>query len=145
VIEMAMIGGAWTAHLYHNFGTLSPVKKADIIMLAADRINVFPLNNVPDTVVTLMDTTNVDTVFVAGRVVKWSSLTSAGCADWSRSLATARSPAPAIRRIYSAPAAGLNTTYFRLSACPRRRVPRRTRQRRSNHGSLGSLWSVSSG
>jgi cytosine/adenosine deaminase-related metal-dependent hydrolase len=50
-------------------------------MLAADRINVFPLNNVPDTVVTLMDTTNVDTVFVAGRVVKWSSLTSAGCAD----------------------------------------------------------------
>jgi 5-methylthioadenosine/S-adenosylhomocysteine deaminase len=50
--------------------------KADIIMLAADRINVFPLNNVPDTVVT-----NVDTVFVAGRVVKWSSLTSAGCAD----------------------------------------------------------------
>src|ERR1700751_5259857 len=32
---------------------------------------VFPLNNVPGTVVTLMDTSNVDTVFVAGKVVKW--------------------------------------------------------------------------
>ena len=40
-------------------------------MLAADRINVFPLNNVPGTVVTLMDTSNVDTVFVAGKVAKW--------------------------------------------------------------------------
>jgi 5-methylthioadenosine/S-adenosylhomocysteine deaminase len=40
-------------------------------MLAADLINVFPLNNVPGTVVTLMDTSNVDTVFIAGKVVKW--------------------------------------------------------------------------
>ena len=71
VIEMATIGGARAAHLDHKIGTLSPGKEADITMLAADRINVFPLNNVPGTVVTLMDTSNVDTVFVAGRVVKW--------------------------------------------------------------------------
>jgi cytosine/adenosine deaminase-related metal-dependent hydrolase len=71
VIEMATIAGARAAHLDHKIGTLSPGKEADIIMLAADRINVFPLNNVPGTVVTLMDTSNVDTVFVAGKVVKW--------------------------------------------------------------------------
>ena len=71
VIEMATIGGARAAHLDGKIGTLSPGKEADIVMLAADRINVFPLNNVPGTVVTLMDTSNVETVFVAGRVVKW--------------------------------------------------------------------------
>ena len=71
VIEIATIGGARAAHLDGKIGTLSPGKEADIVMLAADRINVFPLNNVPGTVVTLMDTSNVETVFVAGRVVKW--------------------------------------------------------------------------
>jgi 5-methylthioadenosine/S-adenosylhomocysteine deaminase len=71
VIEMATIGGARAAHLDGKIGTLSPGKEADIIMLAADRINVFPLNNVPGTVVTLMDTSNVETVFVAGKIVKW--------------------------------------------------------------------------
>jgi len=54
-----------------KIGTLSPGKEADIIILAADHINVFPLNNVPGTVVTLMDTSNVETVFVAGKIVKW--------------------------------------------------------------------------
>ena len=71
VIEMATIGGARTAHLDGKIGTLSPGKEADIIMLAADRINVFPLNNVPGTVVTMMDTSNVETVLVAGKIVKW--------------------------------------------------------------------------
>jgi hypothetical protein len=54
VIEMATIAGARAAHLDHKIGTLSPGKEADIIMLATDRINVFPLNNVPGTIVTLM-------------------------------------------------------------------------------------------
>src|SRR5262249_9223897 len=71
VIEMATIAGAKAAHLDHKIGTLTPGKEADIIMLAADRINVFPLNNVPGTVVILMDTSNVENVFVAGKVVKW--------------------------------------------------------------------------
>jgi 5-methylthioadenosine/S-adenosylhomocysteine deaminase len=71
VVEMATIGGARTAHLDHKIGTLSTGKEADIIMLAADRINVFPVNNVPGTIATLMDTSNVDTVLVAGKIVKW--------------------------------------------------------------------------
>ena len=58
-------------HLDSKIGTLTPGKEADIIMLATERINTFPLNNVPGTVVTLMDTSNVETVFVAGKVVKW--------------------------------------------------------------------------
>jgi cytosine/adenosine deaminase-related metal-dependent hydrolase len=70
-IELATIEGARVAHLDHKIGTLTPGKEADIIMLATDRINVFPLNNVPGTVVTLMDTSNVEHVFVAGKVRKW--------------------------------------------------------------------------
>jgi 5-methylthioadenosine/S-adenosylhomocysteine deaminase len=71
VIEMATIAGARDAHLDHKIGTLTPGKEADIIMLATDRINVFPLNNVPGAVVTLMDTSNVENVLVAGKIVKW--------------------------------------------------------------------------
>ena len=40
-------------------------------MLATDRINVFPMNNAPGTVVTLMDTSNVENVVIAGKVMKW--------------------------------------------------------------------------
>jgi len=71
VIGFATVAGARVAHLDSKVGTLTPGKEADIIMLATDRINTFPLNNVPGTVVTLMDTSNVENVFVAGKVVKW--------------------------------------------------------------------------
>lgn len=70
-IELATIAGARTAHLDGKIGTLAPGKEADILMLSTDRINVFPMNNVPGTVVTLMDTSNVENVFIAGKVMKW--------------------------------------------------------------------------
>jgi len=70
-IELATIEGARAAHLDSKIGTLTPGKEADIIMLATDRINVFPMNNVPGTVVTMMDTSNVENVFVAGQARKW--------------------------------------------------------------------------
>ena len=39
-------------------------------MLKADRINVLPLNDPLGAVVSVMDTGNVDSVFVAGRALK---------------------------------------------------------------------------
>jgi len=71
VIEFATIGGARVAHVDGKVGTLTPGKEADIILLGTERINTFPLNNVPGTVVTLMDTSNVEHVFIAGKVMKW--------------------------------------------------------------------------
>jgi 5-methylthioadenosine/S-adenosylhomocysteine deaminase len=71
VIEFATSEGARCAHLDSKIGTLTPGKEADIIMLATDRVNVFPLNNVPGAIVTLMDTSNVENVFIAGKVMKW--------------------------------------------------------------------------
>ena len=71
VIEFATVAGARVAHLDSKIGTLTPGKEADIILLATDRINTFPLNNVLGTVVTLMDTSNVEHVLIAGKVAKW--------------------------------------------------------------------------
>jgi len=71
VIEFATLDGAKVAHLDSKIGSLTPGKEADIVLLATDRINTFPLNNVPGTIVTLMDTSNVESVFVAGRLMKW--------------------------------------------------------------------------
>jgi 5-methylthioadenosine/S-adenosylhomocysteine deaminase len=70
VLEMATIQGARDCHLDQKIGTLTPGKEADIVMLRTDTINVAPLNNAAGAVVTLMDTSNVDTVFIAGNLVK---------------------------------------------------------------------------
>src|SRR5437899_6752067 len=70
VLEMATIEGARVSHLDHKVGTLTPGKEADIIMLRTDAINVAPLNNAPGAVVTLIDTSNVDTVLIAGKLMK---------------------------------------------------------------------------
>ena len=51
-------------------GSLTPGKDADIIMLRTDRINVLPINDPIGAVVWGMDTSNVDSVFIAGRAMK---------------------------------------------------------------------------
>ena len=71
VLEFATIAGARCANLDHKVGTLTPGKDADVVMLRADRIDVWPLNNAPGAVVNLMNPGHVETVFVAGKVRKW--------------------------------------------------------------------------
>ncbi len=57
-------------HLDKKVRSLTPGKEADI-MLAADAINVMPLNHAYGAVVLGMDTSNVATVLIGGRVKKW--------------------------------------------------------------------------
>jgi 5-methylthioadenosine/S-adenosylhomocysteine deaminase len=71
VLRFATINGAKDLRLDRKTGSLTPGKEADIIILDAEAINVAPLNNVPGAVVSLMDTSNVETVIVAGKVRKW--------------------------------------------------------------------------
>jgi cytosine/adenosine deaminase-related metal-dependent hydrolase len=71
VVEIATMGGAKVNHLDKKVGSLTPGKEADIIMLAADAINVIPLNHAYGAVVLGMDTSNVDSVFIGGKVKKW--------------------------------------------------------------------------
>lgn len=51
-------------------GTLTPGKQADLILLRTDRMNVTPLGDPATAIVTGMDTGNVDTVLIAGHVMK---------------------------------------------------------------------------
>jgi 5-methylthioadenosine/S-adenosylhomocysteine deaminase len=71
VLEFATIEGARCADLERKVGTLTPGKEADIVLLAADRINVWPLNNAPGAVVNVMNPGHVETVLIAGKVKKW--------------------------------------------------------------------------
>src|SRR6266850_1645553 len=71
VLRFATINGAKHLRLDKKTGSLTPGKEADIIILDATAPNVFPVNNVPGAVVSLMDRTNVETVIVAGKVRKW--------------------------------------------------------------------------
>jgi 5-methylthioadenosine/S-adenosylhomocysteine deaminase len=70
VLACATIEGARANGLDAKTGSLTPGKQADVIMLRTDRINVTPLNDPATAVVANMDTGNVDTVMIAGRVMK---------------------------------------------------------------------------
>ncbi len=72
VLEYATIEGARCMGLESRTGSLTPGKDADLVMLDAGRLNVWPLNNAPGCVVNLMNPANVKAVFVAGKVKKWN-------------------------------------------------------------------------
>ena len=70
VLAYATVEGARANGLDSKVGSLTPGKQADLIMLRTDRMNVTPLNDPATAVVVGMDTGNVDTVLIAGRVMK---------------------------------------------------------------------------
>src|SRR4051812_3125923 len=70
VLEFATVEGARANGLERKIGTLTPGKEADVILLRTDRLNVMPMNNAVGAVVTSMGPHNVDTVLIAGKVMK---------------------------------------------------------------------------
>ncbi len=71
VLYCATMGGAHCAGLDDKIGSLTPGKEADIIMIRADDINLYPSNNVVGAVVQVADRGNLDTVIIGGRVRKY--------------------------------------------------------------------------
>jgi cytosine/adenosine deaminase-related metal-dependent hydrolase len=71
VLAFATIAGARCALLDSKIGTLAPGKDADIVMLRADRPDVWPMNNAASMVVNRMNPSHVEAVFIAGKVRKW--------------------------------------------------------------------------
>ena len=69
-IEMATINGARALGLDHITGSLTPGKRADIILIRTDDLNIAPLANIETSVVLSATPANVDTVMVDGRVLK---------------------------------------------------------------------------
>jgi 5-methylthioadenosine/S-adenosylhomocysteine deaminase len=70
VLEFATIDGARSIGLEEKVGSLTPGKQADIVLLQVNAINTAPMVDPIGTIVTFSDTSNVDSVFVAGRAVK---------------------------------------------------------------------------
>jgi 5-methylthioadenosine/S-adenosylhomocysteine deaminase len=70
VLEFATIDGARAIMLEGRIGSLTPGKQADIVLLQTRAINTMPVLDPHGTIVTFADTSNVDSVFVAGRALK---------------------------------------------------------------------------
>jgi cytosine/adenosine deaminase-related metal-dependent hydrolase len=70
ILQLATVDGAKSTHVDHKVGMLTPGKEADILLLRRDKINVIPMNDAIGAVVEGMDTSNIDTILVRGKVVK---------------------------------------------------------------------------
>ena len=70
VLQCATVNGAVCAGMAGKIGTVSPGAEADIVMIRADDINLYPSNNALGTVVQAADRSNVDTVIIGGRIRK---------------------------------------------------------------------------
>lgn len=70
VLEFATLEGARACALDHKVGSLTPGKEGDIVLIQTAAINTMPVYDPVGTVVVFADTSNVDSVFVAGRAVK---------------------------------------------------------------------------
>lgn len=69
-LEWATINGARVAGIADRTGSLTPGKQADIVLLRADDLSMFPVRNPVGSVVMQGGVSSVDSVFIAGRAVK---------------------------------------------------------------------------
>jgi cytosine/adenosine deaminase-related metal-dependent hydrolase len=70
VLEMGTIDGARALGLADRIGSLTPGKRADIILVRTDAINMAPMADPVRMVVQAAQPANVDTVMVDGRILK---------------------------------------------------------------------------
>lgn len=70
MLQMATLDGAHVAGLESRTGSLTPGKKADIVMIDANALNVAPIIDAEAAVTNCADVSNVDTVIVNGVVKK---------------------------------------------------------------------------
>jgi 5-methylthioadenosine/S-adenosylhomocysteine deaminase len=69
-LQWATINGAYVLGLEDHIGSLTPGKQADLMLIRADDLNLFPVHNPVEAVVFHANAGNVDTVLIAGKVVK---------------------------------------------------------------------------
>jgi len=71
MLEAATLRGAENCGLDHKVGSLTPGKEADIVLIDARNPHLFPMHHAACTTVQGADVGFVDSVFVAGRLMKW--------------------------------------------------------------------------
>ena len=70
VLEIATIGGAKSVGQAHEIGSIKVGKKADLCLLKCDTINTFPWSDPYGLLVQYAHSSNVDTVFINGKLLK---------------------------------------------------------------------------
>ena len=88
VLEFATVAGAKANGVWDRCGSITPGKEADLVLIDAEELNNFPLNNAVATVVLGADARSVEAVFVAGQPRKWGE----SCCSTTPSACAARSP-----------------------------------------------------
>ena len=79
IVEMGTMGGAMVLGAEQEIGSIEPGKKADLVLLETESVNMFPIYNVYSAIVYSANASNVDSVWVDGkRLVKNHRLL---CAD----------------------------------------------------------------
>jgi 5-methylthioadenosine/S-adenosylhomocysteine deaminase len=69
-LELATVNGARALGLEEVTGTLTPGKRADVLLVRAHDLNVAPVTDLESTAVRSVTPANVDTVLVDGRILK---------------------------------------------------------------------------
>jgi cytosine/adenosine deaminase-related metal-dependent hydrolase len=70
VVEFSTLQGARADGMEAKVGSITPGKEADLVLLRTDLTNTLPFNSAYGAIATGMDTSNLDTVMIGGRVVK---------------------------------------------------------------------------
>lgn len=69
IVELGTMGGAKALHMEDKIGSLEVGKQADIVMLETESVNMFPVYDPYSTLVYSANSSNVSTVYVAGKCV----------------------------------------------------------------------------
>lgn len=69
-IELTTIDGARALGLADQVGSLTPGKRADVVLIRADDVNIAPAADIESAIVRSATPANVDTVMVDGRILK---------------------------------------------------------------------------
>jgi cytosine/adenosine deaminase-related metal-dependent hydrolase len=119
IIEMATINGARALGLEDVTGSLTPGKRADIILVSVEDVNTAPIGNIETTVVLAATPANVDTVMVDGRILKRNGKLVGF--DVPVIVRDAKGSAERIRTaaggLLTPPCPGCGTPVFRATAC----------------------------
>ena len=70
MLEWATVNNAQALGLAHRIGSLTPGKQADVVMLRRDRLHALSAQDAVQMVVSYAEPSDVDTVMIAGRLVK---------------------------------------------------------------------------
>ena len=95
LVQLATLDGAVDLGIADRTGSLTPGKRADLILVRTTDINMAPVGDPYEALVSLAQPNNIDTVIVDGRVLRQANRFTA--LDHAKVLADAREASVALR------------------------------------------------